>query len=47
MKAGKAGGVEVVVKAINTHIDNAIVCKQGCTALNNMVLNGKNTDKAQ
>ena len=43
MKAGAAGGIEAVVKAINTHIDNADVCKQGCGALKNMTLNnGKN-----
>ena len=38
--------MEAVVKAINTHIDNADVCENGCGALNNMALNnGKNTDK--
>ena len=36
MKAGAAGGIEVVVKAINTHINNSDVCKQGCGALWNM-----------
>ena len=43
MKAGAAGGIEAVVKAINTHINNADVCEKGCGALNNMTLNGKNT----
>ena len=44
MKAGKAGGVEVVVKAINTHIDNVDVCFSGCGALFNMTVNnGKST----
>ena len=49
MKAGTAGGIEAVVKAINTHIDNAGVCYSGCGALNNMTLDdGKNTiDKTQ
>ena len=42
MKAGAAGGVEAVVKAINTHIDNAGVCKNGCGALMSMAVNGKN-----
>ena len=37
MKAGAAGGIEAVVKAINTHIGNADVCKNGCGALWNMV----------
>ena len=43
MKAGAAGGIEAVVKAINTHIDNAGVCYAGCGALRNMTINGKNT----
>ena len=41
MKAGAAGGIEAVVKAINTHIDNVDVCKLGCGALRNMTVNGK------
>ena len=46
MKAGTAGGIEVVVKVINTHIDNADVCERGCDALWNMATNnGKITDK--
>ena len=45
MKAGEAGGIEAVVKAVNTHIDNADVCENGCWALINMTVNGKNTDK--
>ena len=43
VKAGAAGGIEAAVKAINTHINNADVCKQGCGALYYMTLNGKNT----
>ena len=50
-KAGTAGGIEAVVKAINTHIDNDVVCENGCSALNNMTVNnGKtlnNTDKSE
>ena len=46
MKAGAAGGIETVVKAINTHINNAEVCYHGCDALWNMATNnGKITDK--
>ena len=45
MKAGTAGAIEIVVKAINTHIDDANVCEEGCGALRNMALNGKSTDK--
>ena len=41
MKAGTAGGIEAVVKAISTHIGNANVCKWGCGALWNMIVNGK------
>ena len=44
MKVGTAGGIDAVVKAINTHINNADVCKSGCDALRNMAFNnGKNT----
>ena len=46
MKAGAAGGIETVTKAINTHIDNAGVCHFGCGAIWNMTGgNGKNTYK--
>ena len=41
MKAGAAGGIEAVMKAINTHINNADVCENGCSALWNMTVNGK------
>ena len=41
MKAGATGGIDAVVKAINTHINNAGVCYRGCGALLNMTLNGK------
>ena len=43
VKAGAAGGIETVVKAISTHIDNADVCFRGCGALCNMTINGKRT----
>ena len=39
VKAGAARGIEAVVKAINTHINNADVCYAGCGALNNMTAN--------
>ena len=39
MKTGIVGGIEAVVKAINTHIDNVDVCFVGCGALLNMTLN--------
>ena len=41
MKAGAAGGIEAVVKAINTHINNADVCRTGCGALWDMANNSK------
>ena len=42
VKAGAAGGIEAVVKAMNTHINNADVCFRGCGALMSMTLtNGK------
>ena len=44
MRAGTAGGVEIVLKAINTHINNPDVCEHGCAALWNMTaIIGKNT----
>ena len=46
MKAGRAGGIEAVVKAVSTHINNANVCINGCGALFNMTEdNGKSIDK--
>ena len=33
MRAGAAGGIEAIVKVINTHIKNPIVCESGCIAL--------------
>ena len=44
VKAGTAGGIDAVVKAINIHISNAGVCENGCCALRSMTYNnGKNT----
>ena len=41
-----AGGIEAVVKAVNTHINNADVCEKGCGALFSMTVNNcKNTNK--
>ena len=46
-KAGAAGGIEAVVNAINTHINNSDVCEKGCGALFNMSKdNSLNNDKA-
>ena len=39
IKAGAAGGVEAVVKAINTHISNVNVCENGCGVLWNITFN--------
>ena len=39
MRAGATGGIETVVKAINTHIDNADVCYVGCAALRGVIAN--------
>ena len=47
VKAGAAGGIEAVVKAINTHIDYAGVCQHGCGALWSMTLNGKKLIKCK
>ena len=46
MKAGTEGGIEAVVKAINTQIDSTDICKDACGALWNMTANnGKNIGK--
>ena len=43
VRVGATGGIEAVVKAINTHIDNDDVCEFGCGALWNVTVNnGKN-----
>ena len=47
MKAGEVGGIEAVVKTINTHIGNVDVCFAGCGALKNMAINGKNIVKQE
>ena len=47
MEGGTAGGIEIVVKAINTHTDNVGVCEQGCGALWDMTLNGESLAKQQ
>ena len=39
VKARVAGGIDTVVKAMNTHISNASVCYAGCNALTNMAFN--------
>ena len=44
MKAGTAGGIEAVVKAISTHINNSSVCCAECGTLLIITNNGKNTD---
>lgn len=41
MKAGEAGGIETMVKVIETHIDNYKICKQGCMAIMIMAVSGK------
>ena len=41
MKAGEAGAIEAIVKAINTHIDDVDTCYRGCVALSDMTLDGK------
>ena len=41
MAAGKAGAIEVIVEAIENHMDNADICQQGCLILWSITLNGK------
>ena len=37
MKVGAAGGIEAVVKVINSHIYNADVCCQSCNVLDALI----------
>ena len=46
VKAAAVGGIEAVLKAINTHINNADVCTVECIALWNILTNNcKNINK--
>ena len=45
VKAGAAGGIEAMIKVINTHINNADVCENGCGALYNITANNGKNDK--
>ena len=46
VRVGAAGGIEAIVKAINAHIDNAELCKNGCSTLWDMIKNnGKNNEQ--
>ena len=38
--AGQARAIEAIVKAMNTHADNADVCIRGFEALRNITING-------
>ena len=40
-RAGVAGGIEAIVKAMTTHIDNADVCQRGCGAFCGVTVSGK------
>lgn len=39
-KAGEIGGIETVLKAMNTHLYNNKLCVNGCCALWNMTSKG-------
>ena len=46
VKAETAGGIDTVVKVINSHINNYIVCYAGCGALMSMTVNNsKNNNR--
>ena len=46
-RAGAAGCIEATVKVINTYIDNTDICKKGCKALRNIILNNCNKFQQQ
>ena len=37
-KAGAIGGIDAVIKAIITHVNNTDICERGCGALWNMII---------
>lgn len=37
-RAGKAGVIAVIASGINQHINNALICRQGCGALCNIMI---------
>lgn len=39
VKAGRAGGIKIVVETLNAHISNADVCEWACAALYGMAYN--------
>ena len=47
MKAGIVGGIKVIVKVINTHINNADICEKECAALFSMTDDNGNKIKSE
>ena len=41
VKAGECGAIEVIVNAMKAHMNITDVCEQGCGALCNITVNGK------
>ena len=41
MKAGECGAIEAILDAMKAHPNNADVCEQGCRALVNITVDGK------
>ena len=39
MRAGTAGGIEAVLKAIDAHMDRVDLCRQGCAVLYSLTIN--------
>ena len=39
--AGETGVIGAVIEAMNTHINNVNVCRNGCFVLNRITFNGK------
>ena len=39
IKAGEAGAIEMIVKAMNTYINDAVICELGCGTLVNITWN--------
>ena len=42
-KCGELGGIDIILNAIKTHINNTDVCEKGCLALSNITLTSNNS----
>lgn len=41
IRAGRLGAIEAIINILHRHINNAEVCKEGCCALNYIIIDRK------